>query len=401
MKPLPPLAVFWSAVIVASAAALAGDVAPATVGSSPYAKWTRGPEPDAGYFPIAVWLQSPARATRYREAGFNTFVGLWNGPTDAQLDTLKQAGMKVICELNDVARKRLDDPTLIGWMHGDEPDNAQARQGGGYGPPIPPADIIRDYERLRQIDPSRPILLNLGQGVAWDGWHGRGVRTNHPEDYPEYLRGGDIVSFDIYPVTHDRAPVAGQLGYVGRGVERLVRWGEGRKIIWNCIECTRIQHPTAKPTPPQVRSEVWMSLIHGSRGLIYFVHEWQPRFNEAALLDDREMLAAVTKLNRQITTLAPVLNGPDVTGAVEIQSDNSAVPVVTLVKASGADLFVFAVAMGDKAAGANFRLTHPTRAYRTIEVLEESRELAIEAGTFRDTFEPWGVHLYRLRAGNP
>ena len=144
-----------------------------------------------------------------------------------------------------------------------------------------------------------------------------------------------------------------------------------------------------------------MSLIHGSRGLIYFVHEWKPRFNEAALLDDREMLAAVTKLNRQITTLAPVLNGPDVTGALEIRTDKVAVPVVTLVKASGADLFVFAVAMGGQAAGANFSLTDPTGPYRTAEVLEENRELAVEAGQFRDTFEPWGVHLYRLRAGNP
>ena len=45
-------------------------------------------------------------------------------------------------------------------------------------------------------------MLNLGQGVAWDGCYGRGVRTNHPEDYPEYIRGCDLVSFDIYPVAH-------------------------------------------------------------------------------------------------------------------------------------------------------------------------------------------------------
>ena len=43
-----------------------------------------------------------------------------------------------------------------------------------------------------------------------------------------------------------------------------------------------------------MKAEVWMSLIHGSKGLIYFVHEWYPRFNEAALLDDPEMAAGVT-----------------------------------------------------------------------------------------------------------
>ncbi len=40
-----------------------------------------------------------------------------------------------------------------------------------------------------------------------------------------------------------------------------------------------------------------MALIHGSRGLIYFVHQVKPSFREAARLDDAEMLAAVTKLN--------------------------------------------------------------------------------------------------------
>ena len=43
------------------------------------------------------------------------------------------------------------------------------------------------------------MLLNLGQGVAFDNYIGRGVRRNHPEDYPEYVKGCDIASFDIYP----------------------------------------------------------------------------------------------------------------------------------------------------------------------------------------------------------
>jgi hypothetical protein len=84
-------------------------------------------------------------------------------------------------------------------MHGDEPDNAQSRgKGKGYGPPILPATIIEDYRRTKKADPSRPVLLNLGQGVAWDRYQGRGTRTNHPEDYAEYIKGRDIVSFDIW-----------------------------------------------------------------------------------------------------------------------------------------------------------------------------------------------------------
>ena len=300
----------------------APHAAPPPACTSAYAKWPHGPPAEPAFFPLAVWLQDPANAERYRQAGFNTYVGLWKGPTEAQLAGLKKAGLKVICEQNAVALGHLDDPTIIGWMHGDEPDNAQSLgKGRGYGPPVPPEKIRQDYEQLRAADSSRPVMLNLGQGVAWDGWYGRGVRSGHPEDYPEYLEGCDIASFDIYPVVHDRPEVAGKLWFVAEGVKRLVQWRGGRRVVWNCLECTRISNPERKPTPRQVRCEAWMSLIHGSHGLIYFVHQFKPRFREAALLDDPEMTEAVTALNRQITQLAPVLNSPTIEKS-EVRSPN-------------------------------------------------------------------------------
>ena len=146
------------------------------------------PFSDPNYFPLAVWLQSPSRASEFRKAGINTYVGLWRGPTERQLADLKSAGMYVICHQNAAALAHLSEPTIIGWMHGDEPDNAQSKgQGQGYGPPILPEKIIADYQKIRAADPSRPVMLNLGQGLAYDNYIGRGVRRNHPEDYPEYI----------------------------------------------------------------------------------------------------------------------------------------------------------------------------------------------------------------------
>jgi hypothetical protein len=351
---------------------------------------------DPNFFPIAVWLQAPANAERYRKAGINTYVGLWKGPTEAQLSALKKAGMYVICDQNEVALRHLDDPTIIAWMHGDEPDNAQSLgEGRGWGPPISPSRIVEDYQRIRAADPSRPALLNLGQGVAWDDWYGRGVRGNHPEDYPEYLKGCDIASFDIYPAVHDRKEVAGNLWLVARGVERLVNWTEGRKPVWNCIECTHISNPDRKATPHEVRAEVWMSLIHGSRGLIYFVHQFKPRFIEAALLADPEMLAAVTAINRQINELAPVLNSPAVTNAVKVTSINVAVPIATMVKKHKGATYLFAVAMRDGETHATFKLTGVTGA-KPVEVIGENRTLLSQDGSFTDPFAAWTVHLYRL-----
>ena len=367
------------------------------VNASPYAKWENGPPKDTNFFPIAVWLQNPRNAGRYRQAGINTYVGLWRGPTEEQLAELKAAGMKVICHQNQVGLKHADDPTIIAWMHGDEPDNAQSLgKGKGYGPPILPQKIIDDYQKVQKKDPTRPVLLNLGQGVAWDGWYGRGVRTNHPEDYAEYVKGCDIASFDIYPAVHNKPQVAGNLWYVARGVERLVKWTGGNKPVWNCIECTRIGNPKIKATPHQVRCEVWMSIIHGSMGLIYFVHEWQPTFNESALLSDPEMLAAVTAINQQIIGLAPVLNSPTVEGLASVLSDNDAVPIAMMAKKHDETTYLFTVNMRGDRTSATIAVQNPEGA-RTVEVIGEDRTLQAQDGVFKDRFTGWDVHLYRIR----
>jgi hypothetical protein len=365
---------------------------------NPYSAWKHGIPSDADFFPIAVWLQDPRAAARYKAAGFNLYVGLWQGPTELQLAELKKHGMRVICVQNEVGLKHKDDPTIVGWMHGDEPDNAQSLgKGKGYGPPILPAKIVQDYRKLKEADSTRPILLNLGQGVAWDNYIGRGVRRNHPEDYAEYIKGSDLVSFDIYPACHENKEIAGKLWFVADGVVRLRKWSNDRNVVWNCIECTCISNPAAKATPKQVKAEVWMSLIHGSRGLIYFVHQFKPKFIEAGLFADGEMLAKVTEINQQIHELAPVLNSPEIRNGVVVKSSSQEAPVEAMARRHGGVLYVFAVGMRNGKAMASFTLPG-RKGQAKAEVIHEKRTLKVVDGVFRDTFEPWDVHLYKITA---
>ncbi len=354
------------------------------------------PLADPNFFPIAVWLQDPANAPKYSDIGINVYVGLWRGPTEKQLAELNQHGIRVICRQNAVGLQHKDDPTILAWMHNDEPDNAQSLgRGRGYGPPVLPAKIVEDYARIKKADPTRPVFLNLGQGVAWDNYIGRGVRRNHPEDYPEYIKGCDIVSFDIYPAVHDHQDMAGKLWYVADGVSRLRKWSDDRRRVWNCIECTHISNPSAKATPTQVKAEVWMSLVRGSRGLIYFVHQFKPTFIEAGLLADAEMTAGIKKINQQIHALAPVLNSPTIEKAVRIETADAAVPVEAVVKRHQGATYVFAVAMRDGETTATFRVAGVTGP-ATAHVLGEDREITANDGVWQDTFRPWEVHLYRI-----
>ncbi len=140
-----------------------------------------------------------------------------------------------------------------------------------------------------------------------------------------------------------------------------------------------------------------MSLIHGSRGLIYFVHQFEPSFKEASLLDDAELLSGVTAINRQIHELAPVLNSPTVDGAVKITSAAAAVPIAAMCKQHDGATYVFAVCMRGEPARATVELLG-SHASADVQVLGENRSIPLRDGRFEDDFAPYAVHLYRVSA---
>lgn len=373
-----------------------GDVfLPWEGGSSYYSKWSNGPSSDPDYFPIAVWLQSPHNADAYRAIGINTFVGLWEGPTEDQLGRLSGSGMPVLCDQNATGLAGSSGSVIRAWTHVDEPDNAQADGQGGYGPPISTETVVAGYQSMVAEDPSRPVYLNLGQGVAWDGWYGRGVRTNHPEDYADYIRGADIISYDIYPVNTRDAAVKDRLWLVAYGVDRLRQWSGYKKPVWNWIECTDFNGAGRKPSASEVRAEVWMSIIHGSMGIGYFVHIFSPTFIEAGLLSDARMSSAVAAINAQIRSLAPVLNTPSVANGVTVTGSNADVPVDVMLKRYNGETYLFAVSMRPGITTATFTL-RDFQGDAEAEVIGENRVKIFSNGVMRDSFTDYTVHLYRI-----
>ena len=138
-----------------------------------------------------------------------------------------------------------------------------------------------------------------------------------------------------------------------------------------------------------------MSIIHGSRGLIYFVHQFKPRFIEAGLLADAEMTRAVTAINKRIHSLAPVINSPPPDAAATVKSSNQKVPIAIMLKRHGGATYLFAVAMRDGKTSGSFHV--PGAGEAVAEVLDENRTIRITEGKFTDAFKGYDVHLYKVR----
>src|SRR5208282_625605 len=124
------------------------------------------------------------------------------------------------------------------------------------------------------------------------------------------------------------------------------------------------------------------------------VHEWQPKFDEPALLHDSEMLREVTAIDLQITELAPVLNSPTVRDTVQVSSSEPQIPVAVMLKQHEGASYLFAVAMRDGDTTATFRLKG-LAGDKTVEVLGEERSLSARGGVFSDSFKSWAAHCYR------
>ena len=360
-------------------------------------------------FPLAVWLQQPVHAQKYKNLGINLYVGLWQGPTAAQLATLKQAGMPVICEQNEAGLSDRNRDIIIGWLQQDEPDNAQPLVGKigaarlGWGSPVSPAEMQERYRAMRARDPSRPVLLGLGKGVAWDSWKGRGNRTGHPEDYPQYVKAGDILAFDIYPAAETDPALAGRLEVVAGGVKRLLAWAGPERTVWNTIGTSKVKNPDAVVNPQHIRSQVWMSIINGARGIIYFVHQFEPRFVEATWFESPDIAAAIGRINAEVQGLAKVILSPasgDI-ASIGLRDENlNPVPstgIAVTSRRKDCRLYVFATSLSSKPLRAGIQLR---QAPGTLDVIGEGRPLPASGKGFEDDFQSYAVHLYVSSARN-
>jgi hypothetical protein len=313
------------------------------------------------------------------------------------LATLKANGIYAISGQDSVGLANINDPTIVGWwMSPDEPDNAQSNGRGGYGPPLDPSVLVSEYNSYKAQDPTRPLFLGLGQGVAYDSWEGRG---GNPPPESGYVLASDIISFDVYPYNAcggdaNAQVICGQFWLSAFGVDRLHQWSNRNQAVWTWIETTDI-NGFHGPSPEQTASEVWLSLIHGANGIGYFVHVFSPSFRADGIFNNSAMVSAVTAVNRQIKSLAAELNSGNAKGLVSVTSANSSVPIDTMVKVNGTAIYVFAAVSRAGTTTGDFVINGMT-GNGIADVTGENRTITVTSGHFFDPFAANGVHIYKI-----
>jgi len=138
-------------------------------------------------------------------------------------------------------------------------------------------------------------------------------------------------------------------------------------------------------TPMEDRCQIYLCLTHGVKGILWF----------GGGTYNPELAAEMSRLNHEITALAPVLLTR--IPAQEVSYDKGECPIHLLIKDHGKDVYLLAVNSVDKKVKVKFEFSSLADK-ANVEVMFENRAVQMAGGTIEDEFKPYDRHVYRIRS---
>ena len=353
------------------------------------------------FFPIgiyAVWKrehnqQSFDRAFQeLKEAGFNT-AHTYNSARTPEfrefLDAATRHGFKLFISARGGANTRdpasvlLDvvadeaEPALLAWYLAD--DTASH---------IGPEELRRIHQAVRDIDPAHITV--------------QADPVGSPENsrYADYVESTDGFLPELYPIRGDGPD---QVPLIIRDMKTIAadlkRAGTTRKAIWAIVQVFEGWGWPRYPTDAEVRAMTYLSLIHGATGMTYYTYGGHGK-NHGATHDPR-VWANLKRVAGELAQLQNVLveRDPGVKVACEVVAgparDALGYPSIsTMVRRHSGFTYLFTASSSAENVKARFRV--PGLGQK-VECLFEERALSPQGGLLEDSFEPYGVHVYRWR----
>jgi len=392
------------------------DSAVATVAYTTGAEWI-----DSSFL-IGVWGMPSTRLADWKARGINTAVVVGGGCGAAcdvtnWNDTAESLGLKQVRPPLPNPSDDIGRTSLLAWAFSDEPN--QNCSAGGYTA----QQICSQFNGWKAIDPNRrtwttysglDFPMGAGPNYSWNC--NTSTLSNYTSAYPNgYFACTDWASGDAYPVDFSiwrskpfsMSTMTAQLDFM--------RTYAPLKLMFNYIEASRVNQTSigTSVTGAQLKSEIWLSIIHGARGIVYFPEvvasdvgfRWDgsgctpslnPAFSPGA--DDAQssgdpngVCAAMVAEHIVLKALTPVLvTAMNPLGASS--SVSSPLESGWRIATNGDRYFFVANTQNTTVTNASITVTGTSSA--TASVYGESRSVNISGGVIADAFQPFEVHIY-------
>jgi hypothetical protein len=315
------------------------------------------------FFPVLSYEQCSETLARALAVGINMFVQVpYTGCT-------QPAGVTPPYVLGDAYDRRQG----AGWYLPDEPD------GHGMTPAeLPALPAPSDTGLLR--------VLNVSQHFysAFAPINSQFDRST----YKQFAALADLIGFDVYPIVKfcGRVPITSMF-HAQR--ELMTMYAPGKPTFqWVETSAMTGECPTIAITPEIVNAETWLALAGGACGIGYFTNSWTGAvWNRWDF--DPGVEQALPGIVSRVQGLAPALCDGTYGDVVTPWDGTVAASSRTL---NGA---LYVIAVNGSPTATNVPFSVPGLDGRPLAVLGEGRTIKpVKKLIFRDSFAPYGVHIY-------
>lgn len=365
------------------------------------------------------------------DAGFNAFRAMAFGSETAEPDPLPDEKDNILFwsyifdrtvfsrspDYETVLKEHIlhikDHPALLCYENFNEPAKMSHWQPEKNRAKAEPADILEGTRLIRELDPDHPIwMAHNFQRMA--------------ETLARYNPCADIIGSNCYPVMPDggirRYMTVRNDGRmidcpeptihaVGKYTDKMMRVCGGKMPVWMLLQGmanaswlipdnTPIPEErvldTSKfryPSRGELRFMVYDALISGATGFalsMYKTHVGSEAWDDIA------------NVIGEIRDMVPVLTGTPVDAACDITYEDIGYTIwdgVILTarqsRSEGGDLWLLAANTAFDPARITLQMKDRQTVSR-VQVQYEGREIPVENGSFSDSFDPYGVHIYRI-----
>ncbi len=328
------------------------------------------------YYPLA-----PGVMDEEVVRGFNLFSPYHGGPHSAEdlepireyMDHCAEVGMKVNYHVMWTNRPSLDEeqwaslraeieafrdhPALLSWYIADEPSADRA------------AHLSEVYRVVKELDPYHPVTVVFYRGAE------------HARLFTDAM---DIVMGDPYPIPNR------SVTYVSEMSDSLNSAFDFRKNLWIVPQAFGgNEHWRREPTAGEQQVMTYLALIHGARGIQYFIRSPRISFPKSPI-----MWAKCGQLALETAELTPALLSPE--PRPEVASSVPAVHACGLLDRG----IITVLATNTENKPHIVRLQVDGIDYTgEAEVLFEDRRVQVTEGAIEEPIDAFGRRAYAIPVG--
>lgn len=385
------------------------DVHVVTAGESRVATRPDGFLDVAGKPSFPIGMYSCGRYEEMGKAGFTATheYGTTTGeaddpinPTDPHLKELLDRswanGMRMMVELPRKAieqakwqqvRRRIETfrhhPGVLCW-------GSEERVARGTAPL---ANTIALYKLVHELDPDHPLVLGDTRDVI------QKLQVDRRDFFPDAAM--DVGIWWWYPIPLKTGEANALEGSdKTAGLLEPPGWlttTHSKKPLWIAIQSYQKPAKGARfPTPAEYRSQAYLSIINGVKGLFFYTGSGQRDYfgKGSGLLNKPEEghWDYVKQLVGELREFTPVIMAPKSSAKIVMSPDTA--PVEFTTRELDGKPYLIAANKSDRPQKIQF--TSTAISGHQARVLYENHPVEIQAATLTDDFPPFAVHIYRF-----